>query len=267
MAGGVPAHVPWPMAPATPLHHPVHPVRIVTAASLFDGHDAAINIMRRILQSQGCEVIHLGHNRSVRRDRHRRGAGGRAGRGRVVLPGRARRVLPLPGRPAPGRGPRRRAGLRRRRRGHRPDEIAELEAYGVTKIFSPEDGQRLGLAPMINTIVAACDVDPVAAGRLTSSTTCWRDDQPVASPGPSPPSRSAGSSPHWSTPLREAAEAQSRARARDHRHRRLRQVVAHRRAGATASGSTRRTSSASPCSPSTPPGAAAAAPCSATASA
>ena len=47
------------------MHVPVNPVRIVTAASLFDGHDAAINIMRRILQSQGCEVIHLGHNRSV----------------------------------------------------------------------------------------------------------------------------------------------------------------------------------------------------------
>src|SRR3954470_8187325 len=48
------------------LHRPVHPVRFVTAASLFDGHDAAINIMRRILQSQGVEVVHLGHNRSVR---------------------------------------------------------------------------------------------------------------------------------------------------------------------------------------------------------
>src|SRR5207248_10467496 len=47
------------------LHRPVHPVRFVTAAALFDGHDAAINIMRRILQSQGAEVIHLGHNRSV----------------------------------------------------------------------------------------------------------------------------------------------------------------------------------------------------------
>ncbi len=46
-------------------YQPVHPVRIVTAASLFDGHDAAINIMRRILQSTGVEVIHLGHNRSV----------------------------------------------------------------------------------------------------------------------------------------------------------------------------------------------------------
>ncbi|MDT7784642.1 MAG: isobutyryl-CoA mutase, partial [Pseudonocardiales bacterium] len=50
---------------ATPLHRPANPVRFVTASSLFDGHDAAINIMRRILQSQGAEVIHLGHNRSV----------------------------------------------------------------------------------------------------------------------------------------------------------------------------------------------------------
>src|SRR3954447_21043139 len=48
------------------LHVPARPVRLVTASSLFDGHDASINIMRRIFQSQGCEVIHLGHNRSVR---------------------------------------------------------------------------------------------------------------------------------------------------------------------------------------------------------
>ena len=47
------------------LHRPTHPVRFVTAASLFDGHDAAINIMRRLLQTQGVEVVHLGHNRSV----------------------------------------------------------------------------------------------------------------------------------------------------------------------------------------------------------
>ena len=50
---------------ASPLHVPTHPVRFVTAASLFDGHDAAINIMRRLLQSQGAEVVHLGHDRSV----------------------------------------------------------------------------------------------------------------------------------------------------------------------------------------------------------
>ena len=62
------------------LHQPAHPVRFVTAASLFDGHDAAINIMRRILQSQGAEVIHLGHNRSVDEVVDRGDPGGRAGR-------------------------------------------------------------------------------------------------------------------------------------------------------------------------------------------
>ena len=54
------------MAQPSDLHVPAHPVRFVTAAALFDGHDAAINIMRRILQAQGAEVIHLGHDRSVR---------------------------------------------------------------------------------------------------------------------------------------------------------------------------------------------------------
>ncbi|MFP5255896.1 MAG: fused isobutyryl-CoA mutase/GTPase IcmF [Acidimicrobiia bacterium] len=143
------------------LHHPIHPVRVVTAASLFDGHDAAINIMRRILQSQGCEVIHLGHNRSVDEvvtaavqedvqavcvssyqgghleyfryliDRLRA-----EGCGHVRVYGGGGGVIV-------------------------PEEIAELHAYGVARIFSPEDGQRLGLARMVNTIVEACDVDPV----------------------------------------------------------------------------------------------------------
>ena len=49
----------------TDLHRPDHPVRFVTAASLFDGHDAAINVMRRLMQASGAEVVHLGHNRSV----------------------------------------------------------------------------------------------------------------------------------------------------------------------------------------------------------
>ena len=53
----------------TPLHTPTHPIRLVTASALFDGHDASINIMRRILQASGAEVIHLGHNRSVPRFR------------------------------------------------------------------------------------------------------------------------------------------------------------------------------------------------------
>jgi methylmalonyl-CoA mutase len=143
------------------LHVPSHPVRLVTAASLFDGHDAAINIMRRILQSQGCEVIHLGHNRSVDEivtavvQEDAQGVAVSSYQGghdeffrylvdRLRAEGRADvRVY--------GGG----GGV------IVPAEIEALEAYGVAKVFSPEDGQRMGLAPMINTIVAACDVDPV----------------------------------------------------------------------------------------------------------
>src|SRR5215207_3240275 len=105
------------MVAASNLYVARHPLRLVTAASLFDGHDAAINVMRRILQSQGAEVIHLGHNRSV-------------------------------------------------------DEVVRAavqeDVQGVALIFSPEDGQRLGLARMVNTIVEACDVDLAASGPLES---------------------------------------------------------------------------------------------------
>ncbi|WP_329566897.1 fused isobutyryl-CoA mutase/GTPase IcmF [Streptomyces sp. NBC_01361] len=138
-----------------------HPVRFVTASSLFDGHDASINIMRRILQTQGAEVIHLGHNRSVsevvdaaleedvqgvavssyqgghieyfeylvellreRGARHVRVFGGGGG---VIV----------------------------------PQEIERLSAAGV-RIFSPQDGQRLGLAGMIATMIEECDRAPWA---------------------------------------------------------------------------------------------------------
>jgi isobutyryl-CoA mutase len=148
---------PHPSAPA--LYKPKHPVRFVTAASLFDGHDAAINIMRRLLQAQGAEVIHLGHNRSVDEvvsaaiaedvqgvaissyqgghleyfkylvDRLRS-----EGRGDVKVFGGGGGVII-------------------------PSEIEELEAYGVRKIFSPADGQHLGLEQMINVLIKECDVD------------------------------------------------------------------------------------------------------------
>ena len=146
------------------LHRPIHPVRLVTAASLFDGHDAAINIMRRILQSQGAEVVHLGHNRSVDEvvsavvQEDVQGVavssyqGGHLEYFRYLLD-----------------------RLRAEGCGHVkvfgggggviiPSEIEALHADGVARIFSPEDGQRMGLARMVNTIIAACDVDPVAAG-------------------------------------------------------------------------------------------------------
>ena len=81
-------------------YRPKHKVRFVTAASLFDGHDASINIMRRILQGMGAEVIHLGHNRSVEEIVTAAAAGRRAGHRGVELPGRARRVLQVHARPA-----------------------------------------------------------------------------------------------------------------------------------------------------------------------
>ncbi|WP_424186067.1 fused isobutyryl-CoA mutase/GTPase IcmF [Actinokineospora sp. G85] len=142
------------------LHRPVHPVRFVTAASLFDGHDAAINIMRRILQSQGAEVVHLGHNRSVREvvaaavqeDAHGVAISAYQG-GHVEY---FTYLVEL---------------LNERGAGHIkvfgggggvivPREIALLHERGVARIFSPEDGQTLGLTRMINSMVAACDTDP-----------------------------------------------------------------------------------------------------------
>jgi methylmalonyl-CoA mutase len=144
------------MTPIQP-YKPVHNIRIVTAASLFDGHDAAINIMRRIIQSTGVEVIHLGHDRSVdevvntaiQEDAHaiamtsyqgghneyftymydllkERGASHIrifGGGGGVIL----------------------------------PEEIKALMEYGITRIYSPDDGRELGLQGMINDLVSRAD--------------------------------------------------------------------------------------------------------------
>jgi len=139
------------------IYKPQHKIRFVTAAALFDGHDATINIMRRILQSSGAEVIHLGHNRSVdevvncaiqedvqgiamtsyqgghleyfkymydllqeRGATHIKIFGGGGG---VIL----------------------------------PQEIEELEQYGITKIYSPDDGRKMGLQGMINHMLEETD--------------------------------------------------------------------------------------------------------------
>lgn len=138
-------------------YKPKNKIRIVTAASLFDGHDAAINIMRRIIQATGCEVIHLGHDRSVeevvntaiqedaqaiamtsyqgghneyfkymydllkeKNSEHIKIFGGGGG---VIL----------------------------------PEEIKELMDYGVTRIYAPDDGRAMGLQGMINDMVQQCD--------------------------------------------------------------------------------------------------------------
>ncbi|MEU9448996.1 fused isobutyryl-CoA mutase/GTPase IcmF [Streptomyces sp. NPDC048277] len=140
------------------LHQPLHPVRLVTASALFDGHDASINIMRRIFQSQGAEVIHLGHNRSVREvvdaaleeDAHGVAVSSYQG-GHVEYFEYLVESLRAQGadhiRVVGGGG-----GV------IVPEEIARLRGSGVT-IFSPEDGQRMGLAGMVNSVLRDCDFD------------------------------------------------------------------------------------------------------------
>src|SRR6516165_2711867 len=161
------------VAKKPPVAKLAHKVRFVTAASLFDGHDASINIMRRILQATGCEVIHLGHNRSVeeivtcalQEDAHGIAISSYQG-GHVEF---FEYMIDL---------------LRERGAGHVKvfgggggvivaSEIKALHDYGVTRIFSPEDGQKLGLQGMINEIVSAADVD--LAKTLPASLTVLRE--------------------------------------------------------------------------------------------
>jgi methylmalonyl-CoA mutase len=140
-------------------YRPTQKVRFVTAASLFDGHDASINIMRRILQSMGTEVIHLGHNRSVeeivtaalQEDVQGIAVSSYQG-GHVEF---FKYMIDLL---------RERGGANIKVYGGGggvivPAEIKELHDYGVTRIFSPEDGQKMGLQGMIGSMVAACDLD------------------------------------------------------------------------------------------------------------
>jgi methylmalonyl-CoA mutase len=141
-------------------YRPKHKVRLVTAAALFDGHDAAINIVRRILMDKGAEVIHLGHNRSV--DEVVTAALQEDAQGIAISSYQGghleyfRYVID---------------SLRERGGEHVqvfgggggvvvPAEIQELQAYGVARIYSPEDGQRMGLHGMIGEIVRRCDSDP-----------------------------------------------------------------------------------------------------------
>jgi len=140
-------------------YRPTHKVRFVTAASLFDGHDAAINIMRRILQGMGAEVIHLGHNRSV--DEVVTAALQEDAQGIAISSYQGGHVEYF----------KYMVDLLKSRGGEHiqvfgggggvivPPEIRELQAYGVTRIYSPEDGQKMGLAGMIGEMVMRCDKD------------------------------------------------------------------------------------------------------------
>src|SRR5437764_1439356 len=131
-------------------------IRIVTAASLFDGHDAAINIMRRIMQSTGAEIIHLGHNRSVHEivecaiEEDVQGIAVTSYQGGHVEFFKYMKDL-----------------LNANGCGHikifgggggtiLPSEISELEAYGITRIYSPDDGRKMGLEGMIEDVIRHC---------------------------------------------------------------------------------------------------------------
>ena len=139
------------------IYKPKNKVRIVTAASLFDGHDAAINIMRRIIQSTGCEVIHLGHDRSVEEvvncaieeDANSIAMTSYQG-GHIEY---LKYMFDL---------------LKEKNADHikifaggggtiLPSEIKELEEYGITKIYHPDDGRKMGLQGMINDLVKQSD--------------------------------------------------------------------------------------------------------------
>ncbi|WP_436515364.1 methylmalonyl-CoA mutase family protein [Ekhidna sp. To15] len=144
------------MTPEVEIYKPKNHIRIVTAASLFDGHDAAINIMRRIIQSTGCEVIHLGHNRSVQEivdcaiqeDAQAIAITSYQG-GHVeyfkymydLLKERGADIKLFGG----GGGT------------ILPEEIKELHDHGITRIYSPDDGRAMGLQGMINDLVKQSD--------------------------------------------------------------------------------------------------------------
>ncbi|HIF05023.1 MAG TPA: methylmalonyl-CoA mutase [Candidatus Poseidoniales archaeon] len=137
------------------------PLRIVTAASLFDGHDAAINVMRRLIQATGCEVIHLGHDRSaldvvkaaIEEDAHAVALTSYQG-GHMEYFTYIRELLDAAGRPdirlfGGGGGT------------ITPPEIRDLHAAGITRIYSPDDGRRMGLLGMIDDLVdqaRGCDL-------------------------------------------------------------------------------------------------------------
>ena len=139
------------------IYTPTYKIRIVTAASLFDGHDAAINIMRRIMQRSGAEIIHLGHNRSAKE---------------IVDTAIQEDVQGI--------------AITSYQGGHNeffkyiydllyerncthikifgggggtilPSEILELHNYGISRIYSPDDGRRMGLQGMINDVLQQCD--------------------------------------------------------------------------------------------------------------
>ncbi len=152
-------------------YSPFNKIRIVTAASLFDGHDAAINIMRRIMQSKGAEIIHLGHNRSVHEivecaiEEDAQGIAITSYQGGHVEFFKYMKDL-----------------LEENGCGHikifgggggtiLPSEIEELHQYGISRIYSPDDGRHMGLEGMIEDVIKQCDISLNGTGDYKSAMT------------------------------------------------------------------------------------------------
>ena len=158
-------------------YNPINKVRIVTAASLFDGHDAAINIMRRIMQGLGAEIIHLGHNRSVKEIvetaieedvqaiaitsyqgghveffKYMKDLLEENGCGHIkIFGGGGGTIL--------------------------PDEIEELHKYGITRIYSPDDGRKMGLEGMIEDVIKTAS--PPSEGGIKIQDPEWNGKLPL----------------------------------------------------------------------------------------
>ncbi|HRG41658.1 MAG TPA: cobalamin B12-binding domain-containing protein, partial [Saprospiraceae bacterium] len=139
------------------IYSPNNNIRIVTAGSLFDGHDAAINIMRRIMQRSGAEIIHLGHNRSAQEIVETAIQEDVQGIAITSYQGGHNEyfkyIFDL---------------LKQKGCGHikifgggggtiLPSEIEDLHQYGITRIYSPDDGRSMGLQGMINDLIEKCD--------------------------------------------------------------------------------------------------------------
>ncbi len=156
---------------------PSNKIRIVTAASLFDGHDAAINIMRRIMQSKGAEIIHLGHNRSVKEivetaiEEDVQGIAITSYQGGHVEFFKYMKDL-----------------LDENGCGHikifgggggtiLPDEAEELHQYGITRIYSPDDGRKMGLEGMIEDVIKKCSPNPSEGGAFENPN--WNGNLPL----------------------------------------------------------------------------------------
>jgi methylmalonyl-CoA mutase len=148
------------------IYKPTHSIKVVTATSLFDGHDASINIMRRILQDTGAEVIHIGHNRSAKEvvdaaiEEDAQGIAVSSYQGGHMEYFKYMKDL-----------------LKERGASHIkifgggggviiPSEMDELHAYGITRIYSPEDGSKMGLQGMINDMMQSMDASSVDYERL-----------------------------------------------------------------------------------------------------